>query len=174
MNTGWPRILGINLILLALCTASVVATGESGYLTYKEPAANSTATSLSTIAYIFSLLLTFAIVVGLAFFTSKFLSQRVAHTVQSRNMIIHDVVSLGTSKALYLVEVNNKILLLGVSDHNITSLQEFADEKFIAELRAKGSSLPGHSSPTFQNVFQQQIETLQRMAGRISGGGKPE
>lgn len=174
MNKGWLKILAIKLIILVLCIASVTATGESGYLTYKEPAANSPATSLSTIAYVFSLLLTFAIIVSLAFFTSKFLSRRLPQTMQSRNMLIHDVVSLGTNKALYLVEINNRILLLGVSDQNITSLQEFTDEKFIAEIRAKGSSFSGPSPQTFHNVFQQQIETLQRMAGRISGGGKPD
>lgn len=152
----------------------VMAAAENGYLTYQEPAANSTATSLSTLAYVFSLLLTFAIVVGLAYFTSKYLSQRLAPAMQSGSMIILDVVSLGTNKALYLVEVGNRVFWLGVTDHSITHLQEFTDASFVAELRAKGGNFPGRTPPTFQNVFQQQIEALQRITGRMTGGGKSQ
>jgi flagellar protein FliO/FliZ len=175
MKMSWPRILGISLLLLILpLTSFVTANAENSYLTYKEPAANSTATSLSTFGYVLSLLLTFAIVVGLAYFTSKFLSQRLSPSLHSRNMLIRDVVFLGTNRALYLVEIANRIFLLGVTDHNITQLQEFTDENFIAELRTKDSNFIGQPSPTFQNVFQQQVETLHRMASRISGGGKTE
>lgn len=175
IKMSWPRILGINLVLLLLpFTSLVMASTENGYLTYKEPAANSTATSLSTMSYVLSLILTFVIVVGLAYFTSKFLSRRLSPAIHSRNMLIRDVVFLGTNRALYLVEISNRIFLLGVTDHNITHLQEFTDENFIAGLRTKDSNFIGQPSPTFQNVFQQQIETLQRMAGRISGGGKTE
>lgn len=170
----WARILGIKLCMLASLTMAVTAQGETGYLTYREPAANASGSSLSTFSYIFSLLLTFAIVVGLAYLTSKYLSRRLTPAMQSNNMLIRDVVSLGTNKALYLVEIGNRVFLLGVTDHNITSLQEFTDEKFIADLRTKGDAFSGKIPANFPNIFQQQIEALQRMTGRVSGGGKPD
>lgn len=174
MKKNWQEILSVTLFLVAQHCTSALANAENGYLTYTEPAANSTATSLSTISYVFSLLLTFAIVVGLAYFTSKFLSQRLSPTMQSRMVRIHDIAALGPNKSLYLVEIGNRIFLLGVTEHNITYLQEFTDEQFITELRAKNSDFTGQTAPAFQNVFQQQIDTLQQMADRISGGRKAD
>lgn len=155
-------------------TLTVMASEETGYLTYREPGANASAGALSTVTYIFSLLLTFGIVVGLAYFTSKFLSRRLVPAQQGSRLLIREVVSLGANKALYLVEVGNNVFLLGVTDQSITLLKEFTDEKFIAELRAVGELFPGKASANFPNIFQQQIDALQRMTGRVSGSGKTD
>lgn len=154
-------------------TLTVMASEETGYLTYREPGANASAGTLSTVSYVFSLLLTFAIVVGLAYLTSKFLSRRLAPAMQGSRMLIRDVVSLGANKSLYLVEIGNKVFLLGVTEQSITPVKEFSDEKFIAELRASGE-LSGKTPANFPNIFQQQIDALQRMTGRISGSGKTD
>lgn len=155
-------------------TLTVMANEETGYLTYREPGVNASASTLSSVSYVFSLLLTFAIVVGLAYLTSKFLSRRLAPATQGSRMLIRDVVSLGANKSLYLVEIGNKVFLLGVTEQSITPVKEFTDEKFIAELRASGDLFPSKTPANFPNIFQQQIDVLQRMTGRISGSGKTD
>lgn len=173
MKTSWPLSIVINTgAVYILSVATVMANPEQGYLSYQNPAANSAPSALSTISYIFSLIFTFAVVVGLAYFTSKFLSQRWSQTVQSKNMVIRDMITLGPNKSLCLVEIGGKVLLLGVADQNITYLQEYADEKFVETLRENGSTSETSGSPSFQNVFQQQIDALQRLTSRSSGQSK--
>lgn len=147
----------------------VYANPDSGYLAYNNPATSSAPSTLTTFSYIFSLLLTFAVVVGLAYFTSKFLSRKHSLTLQGKSITIHDTVSLGLNKQLYLVEIGSKVLLLGVTDHNINNIQEITDEKFITELKEKNLKSELQIPQTFQNVFQQQIDTLRHMTGRFSG-----
>jgi flagellar protein FliO/FliZ len=167
MKKSWPIYCITSMVALMFMYMPIIfANPTNGYLTYQNPAANSAPSTFSTISYVFSLLFTFAVVVGLAYFTSKFLSQRWSSTVQSKNMIVRDMVSLGANKSLYLVEIGNKALLLGVTDHNITHLQDYADEAFINKLRVKDSNLEDQANPAFRNVFQQQIDALQRLAGR--------
>ena len=153
-------------------TLTVMAGEDTGYLTYREPGANASAGTLSTVSYVFSLLLTFAIVVGLAYLTSRFLSRRLAPTMQGGRMLIRDAVSLGVNKSLYLVEIGDKVFLLGVTEQSITPVKEFTDEKFITELRASGELFPPKTPANFPNIFQQQIDALQRMTGRQPGSGK--
>ncbi|HBS59581.1 MAG TPA: flagellar biosynthesis protein FliO [Firmicutes bacterium] len=174
IKKSWTKVGGAIFGMLAPLTLTVMASEETGYLTYREPGANASAGTLSTVSYVFSLLLTFAIVVGLAYLASKFLSRRLAPAMQGSRMLIRDAVSLGANKTLYLVEIGNSVFLLGVTEQSITSVKEFTDEKFITELRTSGELFPGKTPANFPNIFQQQIDALQRMTGRISGSGKTD
>lgn len=172
MKKGWLFKVVVGIALAIIPFAGAYANTDGGYLQYSNPAANSPPSTLSTISYIFSLLITFAIVVSLAYFTSRVLSRKWSPAVHGRNMIVHDTISLGVNKLLYLVEVGDKVLLLGVTDHNISFLQEFTDEKVIMELRSK--ALSGEQiqmPPRFDNLFAQQIDKLQHMTSRFSGPG---
>jgi flagellar biogenesis protein FliO len=84
-------------------------------------------------------------------------------------MTIRDTVPLGANKSLHMVEVNNKILLLGVTDHNIVCLQEYDDEALLTELRRLNDHGENNPPPSFQNIFHQQIDALQRLTGRVPG-----
>jgi len=173
MQKGW-LIKGV-LAWFIFPVALAYANPEGGYLNYNNPAATPGPSTLTTVSYLFSLLVTFAIVVGLAYFTSKFLSRKWSSAIHGKTMIVHDTISLGVNKLLYLVEVGGKVLLIGVTDHNITYLQEFTDEKFIMELQSK--VLHGEQSqnpPTFNSVFQQQIDKLQHMTSRFTGQREEE
>jgi flagellar protein FliO/FliZ len=169
MKKEWLKVVVANVLMWVVFVPVACANPENGYLQYQNPAANATPSTFSTVSYIFSLLFTFAIVVGLAYFTSKYLAQRWSPAQPGKNnMLIRDVITLGPNKALYLVDVDNKVLLLGATDHNIACLRECTDEQFIAQLRAKNNDT-GSSVPNFQNIFQNQIDVLQRMSNRISG-----
>jgi flagellar protein FliO/FliZ len=173
MQKGW-FIKGV-IAWSIFPVAAVFANPEGGYLTYNNPAVSQGPSTFTTISYIFSLLVTFAIVVGLAYFTSKFLSRKWSPAIHGRNLIVHDTISLGVNKLLYLVEVGGKVLLIGVTDHNITHLQEFTDEKFMKELHEKafnGEQL--QTPPAFNNVFAQQIDKLQHMTSRFTGQREEE
>jgi len=135
---------------------------ESGYLKYQDPAPPATSI-LSTIAYIFTLLLAFSVVIGLAYFTSRALGQKLGQGTASNSRVL-TTVPLGTNRTLQIVEIAGKVLLLGVTDHSITLLQEITDQEEITKLR----DIPGSSAgSSFDQVFQRQLASLQVMSHRF-------
>ena len=61
-----------------------------------------------------------------------------------QQMRVYGSVPLGPKKALYLVQVFNKVLVLGVTDANITLLSEITDEKEVGRLlQSSNNEAPG-------------------------------
>lgn len=134
-------------------------TGE--YLQYQEPQAATHSSGLSTFTYIFSLLVTFTIVIGLAYFASRFVGQKMASRLGSSNQKIVSTLSLGTNRAVYVVEIAGKFLILGVTDHTINVLQEITDIGEIEKMKAEPISVP---EAQFDKVFQRQLASLQQLS----------
>lgn len=152
------------LFLLSAFSLHVTAQESQGeYLKYQEPQAPTGSSSwVSTLAYILSLLATFAVVIGLAFFTSRFLGQKFGHlSVRNINKVLVTL-PLGNNRAVYVVEVAGKYLVLGVTDHNITLLQEIVDAAEIEKIRIQGSLSPQQDQ--FKNIFQKHLDTLQQIS----------
>lgn len=134
-------------------------TGE--YLQYQEPKPAVYSAGLSTLTYILSLIITFAIVIGLAYFASRFVGQKMSSKLASDNHKIMAILPLGNSRSVYIVEIAGKFLVLGVTDHMINVLQEITDIEEIEKMKEKSISVP---EVQFDKVFQRQLASLQQLS----------
>lgn len=153
--------------LFAIITASQVyaADANGGYLNYQEPQPSATSSWLSTIAYVFSLVATFAVVIGLAYFTSRFLGQKMGQASVVGDNRILVTLALGPNRAVYIVEVAGKFLVLGVTENNITLLEEITDQIRIEKLKQQPAAMP--ASNQFDEIFQRQLASLQHMSQKF-------
>ncbi|MPM31871.1 hypothetical protein SDC9_78428 [bioreactor metagenome] len=158
----------IVVIVVFLCIMSGgqvwAAETTGGYLNYQEPQASSTSW-LANIAYVFSIIITFAVVIGLAYLTSRFLGQKMGQITANADNRVLATLALGPNRAVHVVDVAGKVLVLGVTDHSITLLEEIIDEVRIEKLRQQPAT---DSMPTsFDSVFQRQLASLQQMSQKF-------
>ncbi len=160
-------ILLLLLFLTGVIFSAIVYAAEptGEYLQYQEPRAASFSSGLSTITYVFSLLVTFAIVLGLAYFSSRFLGQRMGNRLANGDQKIVATLPLGTNRAVYVVDIAGKYLVLGVTDHTINVLQEITDPVEIEKLKLQQISIP---ETQFEQVFQRQLASLQRISPKFT------
>jgi flagellar protein FliO/FliZ len=163
MNTSLRLSGGILTILLTLSqlTSRVLAAAETGeYLKYQEPQP-ATSSWLMTSSYIFSLFVTFLVVLGLAYFTSRFLAQKMTRGGGVGNGKICASLSLGPNRAVYVVEIAGKFMVLGVTEQNISLLSEITSLAEIEQLKAaQMSNVPPEQ---FGTVFYRQLVSLKQM-----------
>lgn len=76
--------------------------------------------------------------------------------ISINKMKIVNSLSLGANKALFIVEVNDKFLVLGSTNNNISLVKEF-DKKNLDELLVSYSSL---TPPVAPEVIEQGLDTL--------------
>jgi flagellar protein FliO/FliZ len=131
------------------------------YLQYQEPKPTNTMSWFSTVSYIFSLLITFAVVIGLAYAASRFLGKKLGSLSANGSSRIVSTLSFGTNRAVYTVEIAGKFLILGVTDHNITVLQEITDIEEIEKMKKQQLAVP---TEQFDGVFQKQLASLQKLS----------
>lgn len=154
------------MLLTFVHTIGYAETVQSGYLTYEEPTTQSSQSSwVSTIAYLFSLLVVFLFVSGMAYFVSKLIGQKLGGVGLSKSSRVLESLPLGANKSLCIVEMAGKVMLIGVSDHNITLLKEITDEMEIVKLRAQAEELKGQSD--FNHIFEKQLISLEELSRRI-------
>lgn len=163
--------LGSYLLLLVIFLVGIVLVGTvcaaepSGeYLKYQEPKPIESSSTLSMVTYVFSLLVTFAVVIGLAYFASRFLGQKMGNLAGMGHNKIMATLPLGNNRAVYVVEVGGKFLVLGVTDHGINVLQEITDQREIDKLQKEQASV---SETQFDKVFQRQLASLQRLSPKF-------
>ena len=163
--------LGVYKILLMTFLMGVVfyglafaaePTGE--YLQYQDVKPAAYSSGLSMITYIFSLLVTFGLVIGLAYFASRYMGVKMGKAAVNGHQKILDTLPLGTNRAVYIVEIAGKCLVLGVTDHAINVLQEITDSREIQNLKATPLSEPDNQ---FEKVFQRQLASLQRLSPKF-------
>lgn len=154
------------MLLVFMHSIGYAETVQSGYLTYEEPAAQSAQSSwISTVAYLFSLLMVFFFVAGMAYFASKLIGQKLSGSGLSKSSKVLESLPLGANKSLCVVEMADKVMLIGVSDHNITLLKEITDEMEIVKLRAQAEEVKGQSD--FNHIFEKQLVSLEKLSSRI-------
>lgn len=81
--------------------------------------------------YVFQLiwyLIVFLLVIGVAFYITRFIGQSTLRYTRSTNLQVIDYIILGRDKGLYIVKVGDKFFLIGVSNNNITYLTEINKE----------------------------------------------
>jgi flagellar protein FliO/FliZ len=137
------------------------ADSNGEYLQYQEPKSASSSSWFSTISYVFSLLLTFTFVIGLAYFASRFVGKKMGNLSANTSSKIISTLPLGGSRFVYIVEIAGKLLVLGVTDQSITVLQEITDAIEIDKMKAE--QIVAHSDQ-FDKVFQKQLASLQQLS----------
>lgn len=116
----------------------------------------------STLAYLVSLVAVFAFVVVMAYFASKFLSGRFQNQNTSAGGRLLEHLALGPNKSVCVVEIADKLLLLGVTDHQITLLGEIEDPEEIDRLRRQAVAQPVDGS-----AFASQLGSLEELTRRV-------
>lgn len=154
----------ILLAIIFLMGTVYAATPNGEYLQYQAPKPAESSSTLSMITYVLSLLVTFAIVIGLAYFASRFVGQKMGRAnARGHNKVIATL-PLGANRAIYVVEIAGKFLALGVTDHGITVLQEITDQVEIQKMKEAQVSMP---ETQFDKVFQRQLASLQRLSPKF-------
>ena len=72
-----------------------------------------------------SLLFAFALILGLAYVTTKIVASANFKKYKNKNMRLLEGMQLGPQKSLQLVRVGNKILLLALSKDNVEKIETF-------------------------------------------------
>lgn len=144
--------------------AAETVSNNTEFLQYQQPTVSG-GSMLSNILYIFSLLFSFAIVLVLAYFTSRFLGRRSLAGMSSSTGRVLSSFALGQNKNLVVVELANRYLVLGVTEHNVNFLCELQDEDAIAGLLEEKSN--DFMSPVGQ-AFEKQMKTLQGFSSKFS------
>ncbi len=161
----WPFAVLLLLGLILLCGPALAAGQGGEYLSYQEPKPAGSSW-FSTIAYVVTLLITFAVVIALAFLTSRFLSQKMGRFSGAGDNRVLVSLPLGHNRGVFVVEVAGKFLVLGVTDHCVNYLQEITDPEMIEKLRTTAPSLPASQ---FDAVFKRQLASLQQMSNKFPG-----
>lgn len=165
----YRRLLSVCLVVavLVLLPGLIYAAPEQGggYLQYQEPKPVG-ASWLSSVGYLVTLLLTFAVVIALAYFTSRFIGYKMGGMAKNVNSQILWTLPLGANRAVYVVEIVGRLMVLGVTDHSIQLLQEITDPQEISQLKSTQATRLGHP---FEKVFQSQLSSLQQMSKSFSG-----
>jgi flagellar protein FliO/FliZ len=74
-------------------------------------------------------LIAFFLVIGAAFYITRFIGQTSLKFTQSRNIEVIDFASLGKDKGLFIVRVGGKVILIGVTNNSITYLLDLEEER---------------------------------------------
>jgi len=162
----WPILLLIAVSVVIPHIVPVFAAESQGeYLNYQEPKASGSSW-LSTLAYLFTVIVTFAVVIGLAYFTSRFLGQRMGRSAAAGDNRIVFSLSLGPNRNVSVAEIAGKYLILGVTEHSINLLQEITEPEQIDKIKSINHNLP---ATPFDAIFQRQLASLQKMSQRFPG-----
>lgn len=162
----WFVVAVVVFVVIAVGVIPVYASGQSGeYLNYQEPK-SSGSSWLSSLAYVITLVVIFLLVIGLAYFTSRFLGQKMGKVTAGADTRIVLTLPLGPNRALHVVEIAGKFLVLGVTDHSINLIQEITSEDQIIKLQLLK---PVMSDNHFDTIFQRHLASLQHMTDKFPG-----
>ena len=116
----------------------------------------------STIAYLVSLFAIFAFVVGLAYFAVRFLGGHFAQQKLGYGGRLLSHLPLGPNRSVCVVEMADRVFLLGVTEHSITLLSEITDAAEIERLHREAQA-----SAVMPEMFSQQLGTLSDFVQKI-------
>ncbi|MBP2633191.1 MAG: flagellar biosynthetic protein FliO [Firmicutes bacterium] len=157
------------VVPVSLVQATQEAASQSGgYLSnYQDTTNTQPAQSswLSTVAYLISLVMVFAFVIGLAYFASRFLGKKFGTVNLGKSSKILESLQLGANQAIYVIEIAGEVFLIGVTDHNITLLNKITDELEIGKLRNQADF--NFHSESFNHMFEDQLLSLEKMARKV-------
>lgn len=107
---------------------------------------------------IFSVVFTvisFIIILVLAYFTTKFVANSSNKLNKGKNMKIIDILNLGNNKKIMLVKIIDKIYILGINNGGIDVIDTIHENKVIEKLESEPNS-----KPVFENHLFNKLSTL--------------
>ena len=149
-------------VLLCLMYFDGSVAQSAGYLDgYEEVNPQPTGISWwSTLAYLFSLLAVFAVVLIMAYFAARFIGGRYnAARISASGGRVLENLPLGPNRSVCTVEMAGRVFLLGVTDHNINLLGEITDKDLIEHLHAQAVNSG--------DMFSQEFGTLSDLVRKI-------
>ena len=157
-------LAGLLLVAFAEPALAAEEAAQGGYLSGYEtnvpqPAAMSW---WSTAAYLVSLFVIFAFVVGMAYLAARFLGGHFARPMKTTAGRIVTNLPLGPGKSVCIVEMSGHFLMLGVTEHEITLLKEITDLEEMERLRRMDSDVSFSG-----DMFSQQLGSLSGLAQKI-------
>ena len=157
-------LAGLLFIAMAEPALAAEEAAQGGYLSGYEtnvpqPAAMSW---WSTAAYLVSLFVIFAFVVGMAYLAARFLGGHFARPMKTTAGRIVTNLPLGPGKSVCIVEMSGHFLMLGVTEHKITLLREITDLEEMEKLRRMDSDVSFSG-----DMFSQQLGSLSGLAQKI-------
>lgn len=149
--------------LLLLSAGQVTVEAAGGYLAgYEEVEPQPTGVSwLSTIAYVLSLLAVFGIVFLMAYIATKFLGGRFNARISGHGGRVLENLPLGPNRSVCIIEMADRVFLLGVTDQSITLLSEIIDPEEIERLRKKSRDF---ASDMFSEEFGSLSSIMQKLS----------
>ncbi len=144
-------VLAFIPILIFILSAGLTVEAAGGYLAgYEEVEPQSAGVSWwSTLAYVLSLLAVFAIVFLMAYIATKFLGGRFNARISEHGGRVLENLPLGPNRSVCIVDMADRVFLLGVTDQSITLLSEVLDPDEIERLREQSKN----SSDMFSDEF---------------------
>lgn len=161
-----PCIFLLCAVFLHVLTGqSFGAEQASEYLKYQEPQSGSSSLLL-TIGYLLFLMVVFALVIGLAYFSSRFIGLKMgaARSTGENKILAH--LSFGSNRAVYVIEIAGRVLVLGVTDHAVNLLQEISSAEEIEKIKRQ-TNYPANDQ--FNAIFQKQLNSLQKISKKFPG-----
>jgi len=149
----------------AVCLAAPdgAADGGGGYLSgYTTTNPVPTAVSWwSTLAYLFSLLLVFAVVVVLAYWATRLVGGHISAGMPESSKVLEQL-AVSPKHSVCVVEMAGRVFVIGLSDHNVNLLAEITDTEEVERLRrqALARSLDGGA---FGRQFGSLASLVQKM-----------
>ncbi|MBO6179663.1 MAG: flagellar biosynthetic protein FliO [Selenomonadaceae bacterium] len=160
--------LAVGILLLqtdsSVLWAAEEAAPSSGYLAnYNDVNPMPTSASwFSTLAYLISLLAVFAIVLLMAYGATRFIGGRFSSFNSNGAGRLIASVALGPKMSVAVVEVAGQMLILGVTEHNVSLLAEVIDPEEIDRLERVALT---NNMPT--GAFSEQFGALSKVIGKI-------
>ena len=157
------NIMGFSLLFFPSLAHAAAEGGE--YLKYQEASQPSPFPAfLTTIAYILSLVVSFAIVIALAYFVSRLIGLKMGRLSRYGDNRVLSVLPLGPNKAIYVVEVAGRYFILGVTERNISVITEIVSQEEIDKIK----NVRDLDQKPFDKIFREKMASLQRISGRFS------
>ena len=150
-------------LVLLLNVGQVTVEAAGGYLAgYEDIEPQPTGVSWwSTIAYILSLLAVFAIVFFMAYIATKFLGGRFNARISGHGGRVLENLPLGPNRSVCIVEMADRVFLLGVTDQSITLLSEIIDPEEIERLKSKPRDFAS-------DMFSEEFGSLSSIMDKLS------
>ena len=144
--------------------AAEEAASSGGYLAgYENVDPRPTAVSWwSTLAYLVSLFAIFGFVVVMAYFAARFLGGKFAQHMTGSGGRILEHLPLGPNRSVCIVEMADRVFLLGVTEHSITLLSEITDPEEVERLHRNSMMRPLDTA-----MFSQEFGMLANLAQKI-------
>ena len=150
-------------ILLLLNAGQITVEAAGGYLAgYEDVEPQPTGVSWwSTIAYVLSLLAVFAVVFLMAYIATKFLGGRFNARISGHGGRVLENLPLGPNRSVCIVEMADRVFLLGVTDQSITLLSEIIDPEEIERLKSKSKDFA-------TDMFSEEFGSLSSIMQKLS------